>query len=787
MRKQDNPVIPLKSSPLLNNNPDSMPGALSRNEFLKVSGATSLGLLLASCGLKPTQTITPAPEEIYLTTRDKVPDPKDVFFTVEYPGKSPIKLAGHYWYNTDVEKSGEKVPAIVEFNPYRRRDGMMIPDSMMYPWFAYNQYLCFRVDLQGSGDSEGFLADEYTDEELSYCIQVIQQIADRPDCDGNVGMMGKSWSAINSLMVAARSDCPEALKAVIVCCGTDDRYNDDVHYMGGAMMFDNVSWASSMLAWLALPPDPLIVGDRWQEMWRERIKGANFMFKEWGARQTRDDYWAASAVRDRWDRVRVPVFILSGWEDGYKNPVERVATGLAAARKPVSGLIGPWGHKYPFDGYPGPRIDWLHYTVTNWWDKWLKGKTPPSGSEWPQMTVWLGESREPNKSACEDDKGKWIAEDGDWRKRNRPELFFPGVENRLYRAAPQTRFDLDSPERLVLDTGMFETSSWGECGNDDLPGNQAVPDSASMVFDSEPLSRDLDCFGYPEATLNLTCDKPLAAIAVRVCEIHPKTNSSHLVSYRFHNLCYRGNDDEGPKPIEPGTLFQTKVTLNLVGHTFKKNWRVRLSISPSFFPTMWQSPEKVKLTFHTGPVSGLGESVLSLPVRLPRPEDAKIQSLLPKTSETIYVDPGDYLPVLNEGRPARTERTASPVTLDGKDGMLVHKVFDSGRYQYGGLLEGLWVDQAGEEFYQMSHDDPLSLTGRSKYTTIYERPSGNWKVRSETTSNVWSEKASPGDPSMAEFVFRYQATIETFITDEQGIEMSFESKKLEGSIPRIWV
>ncbi len=542
MRKQNNSGTRLILISPTQYDPDSIQRVLSRNEFLKVSGAASLGGFLTACGLLSTRTVEPTSEVRYLFTRDKVPDPKDVFFTVQYPGKSPLKLAGHYWYNTDVEKSGEKIPAIVEFNPYRRRDGMMIPDSMMYPWFAHNQYLCFRIDLQGSGDSEGFLADEYTDEELLYCVQVIQQIASRPDCDGNVGMMGKSWSAINSLMVAARPDYPEALKAIIVCCGTDDRYNDDVHYMGGAMMFDNVSWASSMLAWLVLPPDPLIVGDRWEAMWRERIKGANFMFNEWGRRQTRDDYWATTAVRDRWDQVKVPVFVLSGWEDGYKNTVERVVAGLSAVGKPVVGMLGPWGHKYPFDGYPGPRIDWLRYIVTHWWDKWLKGRTPSLDTEWPQMTIWLGESRQPDISSCKDDKGKWAAEDGDWRKRAQQMLLYPGSNNRLFPSIPTESIDITAPGKMVLDTDMFETSSWGECGNDDLSGDQSIADSGSIFFDGEPLSHDLDCFGYPEATLNLTCDNSLAAIAVRICEIHPKTPSvvRHTGNSRYRIPCAPG-------------------------------------------------------------------------------------------------------------------------------------------------------------------------------------------------------------------------------------------------------
>jgi len=360
-----------------------------------------------------------AEEHAFLKVRDKVPDPENVFFEVTFPNKAPIRLAGHFWYNAETAKAGIKCPAIVELNPYRRRDGTMIGDAKMYPWFAYNDYLCFRVDLPGSGDSEGVLADEYSEEELLACVQVINQVAGHPACDGNVGMMGKSWSAINSLMVAAHKDRPPALKAVIVCDGSDDRYNDDVHYMGGAMMFDNISWPSSMWGWIAQPPDPAVVGDAWKEMWKERIANADFWFKQWAGHQARDDYWSATAVRGHYGDVGVPVFIMSGWQDGYKNSVEHVVTGLTALGKPVAGLIGAWGHKYPFNGYPGPRVDWLNYILVYWWDRWLKGKTPPPEGQWPQLPVWLGASKEPNKSTCDDEVGKWVAEEGFWQQRVR--------------------------------------------------------------------------------------------------------------------------------------------------------------------------------------------------------------------------------------------------------------------------------------------------------------------------------------------------------------------------------
>ncbi|HOI93239.1 MAG TPA: CocE/NonD family hydrolase [Syntrophobacter fumaroxidans] len=716
--------------------------------------------------------------------RDKVPDPERITFTVRYPGKDSIKLEGHFWYNKDARAAGRKCPAIVELNPYRRRDGMMSSDSGYYPWFAYHEYLCFRVDLQGAGDSQGILTDEYTDEELVYCTQVIEQIAAHPSCDGNVGMTGTSWSAINSLMVAARADCPPALKAVLVICGTDDRYNDDVHYMNGAMMQDNIGWASSMFGWLAQPPDPLVVGDRWKSMWRARIRAADFWFKHWGKHQARDLYWSASSVRDRYGRVKVPVYIVSGYQDGYKNPVPRVVGGLRAAGMPVQGLIGPWGHASPNSGYPGPRIDWLPYVLTHWWDRWLKGKTPDPDTELPELTVWLGESKEPKSSSCGREKGRWAAEDGEWTTRVRERIFYLWPDRRLRSALPDSRASVVGTGDLVVAARMLETSSWGHCGNNDLPGDQSQADAASLHFDSAPLPKDLDCFGYPTARLKLSCNKSIASIAVRLCEVSPDTEASHLVSYRFFNLCCRDGDMAKPRPVEPGVVFDVTVPLNVIGHTFKQGWRIRLSVSPSFFPTMCPSPELATITLYAGRAgTGSRMSALSLPERKPRSEDARLESLLPPDPRILWVDSGTYVPTAT-ARNGEDTRLVRQFTVLGKKGTVVRKTTDYGRYRYDGPLEGLWVDEVDRENFMVVHDEPLTFCGYTSSRVILDRNTGgsHWKVMARRTTRVWSEWDSGG-----RLAFRYKATIRTFVGTPGGGWEPFENKTVEGTIPRLWV
>ncbi|MBK8047530.1 MAG: twin-arginine translocation signal domain-containing protein [Anaerolineales bacterium] len=132
------------------------PQWMSRRTFLKLTGASSLMLALAGCGIRP---ITAPPGAIDLNrilTRTRVPDPKNIEFTVTAPGKAPLRLVGHFWYDADAVAQGKHLPAVVEFNPYRRRDGTMSGDSSWYPYFAYCGYLTFRVDLQDPGTQKEF-------------------------------------------------------------------------------------------------------------------------------------------------------------------------------------------------------------------------------------------------------------------------------------------------------------------------------------------------------------------------------------------------------------------------------------------------------------------------------------------------------------------------------------------------------------------------------------------------------------------------------------------------------
>ena len=162
-------------------------------------------------------------------------------------------------------------------------------------YLAGHGYAYVRLDLRGAGDSEGLMTDEYLPRELEDGCEAIAWLADQPWCDGQVGMVGISWGGFNGLQIAAMQ--PPALKAVITVCSSDDRYADDIHYMGGCLLLDHLSWASQMFARNTLPPDPRHRSD-WRKQWHERLESSGLWLKNWLEHQRRDAFWQhGSSIR----------------------------------------------------------------------------------------------------------------------------------------------------------------------------------------------------------------------------------------------------------------------------------------------------------------------------------------------------------------------------------------------------------------------------------------------------------------------------------------------------------
>src|SRR6476661_3890034 len=356
----------------------------------------------------------------------------------------------------------EPVPALLEYLPYRKDDETAARDAVRHPYLAGHGYASVRVDMRGSGDSDGLLLDEYLPQEQLDAVEVIEWLAAQPWCTGAVGMFGISWGGFN------------ALQAVIAVSTTHDRYTDDGHWCGGCVYQPMLDWATSMLAYNARPPDPAVVGDGWRDLWLARLEGSRPFIESWLGHQTRDDYWLQGSVCADYGAIRCPVYVVSGWCDWYRNPVFALLEGLDV---PCKGLIGPWAHTYPEQAAPGPAIGFLQESL-RWWDRWLKGSENGIESE-PRLLAWMTEPFAPGHH--DDLPGRWVAEPG-WPSAN--------VETRTLTLTADGGLSLGTSDEAELPVRGLQTEGLDNAWV--FSPDQSAADSRELSFTSEPLTERVE-------------------------------------------------------------------------------------------------------------------------------------------------------------------------------------------------------------------------------------------------------------------------------------------------------
>jgi len=644
--------------------------------------------------------------------RTEFPRPTRTIANTFIPLADGTRLAARIWLPKDAEE--DPVPAILEYIPYRKDDGTAARDALMHPWWAGHGYANVRLDQRGSGDSDGIILDEYTQQEHDDALEVLAWLAAQPWCTGKVGIIGKSWGGFNGLQIAARR--PPELAGVISVASTDDRYATDIHYIGGALHgFQKQSWASTMLAYNARPPDPLFVGDRWREMWLERLDQTPPFLHEWVSHQRRDDFWKHGSVCEDYSDIQVPVYMVGGWQDGYTDAIFRFMEGYGGVSK---GLCGPWGHVYPHSGLPKPAIGFLQDSL-RFWDSTLKGIDNGMLSE-PPVHAWIQEWVEPSDAPHVERPGRWVAESA-WPPVDRPEpttLHLRADGTLAEDAGPAGELQFTGLQHTGQDAGAW--TGWGFEGDD--PPDQRAEDGRSLCFTSAPLPERTEMLGFPEARLTLASDRPLALVAVRVCDVSPE-GVSLLVSRGFLNLTHR-DSHEHAEPLEPGRAYEVSFRLNALGHAFQAGHRIRVALSPTYWPFMWPSPEPVTLTLHAGAASWL-----SFPVRPPRPEDDAL---------TPFEEPEVAPPLEIEHRsgsgPASPKLTIDRGTGKATLSIVTHDSVDR-------LVEAdLVVEEHAVDTYSIVEGDPLSAETRADWTIGLSR--GDWRTKVKTASVMTSDPDS---------------------------------------------
>ena len=610
--------------------------------------------------------------------------------------------------------AGEAVtPALLEYLPYRKRDLMRSRDEPMHRYFAAHGYAVVRVDVRGSGDSEGVLLDEYSVQELDDATTVIDWISKQPWCSGVVGMMGISWGGFNALQVAALR--PPALKAIITLCASDDRYADDAHYMGGCLLNENMQWGSILMTYSAMPPDPVIVGDCWRDLWRARLEAAVPFPALWMRHPWRDAYWRRGSVCEDYAAIGCPVYVIGGWADGYTNAVGRLLAGLKVPRR---GLIGPWAHTFPHRGLPGPAIGFLQEAL-RWWDHWLLGRDTGIMQE-PMLRVWM-QSSVPPAPQYEVRPGRWVAEDA-WPS--------PRVVRRRWAMnrrglaevpAPGGPMKVSSPQVTGAVSG--EWCAFGAPG--EMPLDQRPDDGRSLVFDSDPLAEALQILGAATVELDLASTVPVAVVAVRLNEVSAG-GASTRVTYGLLQLTHRNGHTE-PSPLVAGRRCQVVVRLNDIAHEFSPGNRIRVAVSTAYWPIAWPPPEAPMLTIWPGTTH------LTLPIRPADPADERsVEFEAPEEAPGIQHAPLRPLPFHRSvARDLVTNEVTYTLRSDGGE-------FDD--HSLARLDEiDLTLGYSLVRRHRIRVNDPLSA--RTTIDQQVEMRRAGWEVRIETATALAAERA----------------------------------------------
>lgn len=644
-------------------------------------------------------------------------------------------IAAKLWLPEDA--SAGPVPAIVEILPYRKRDSTSFVDSMVYPYYAARGYACIRADLRGSGESEGTYSDYLRPFEVDDALELISLIAREPWCDGSVGVTGLSWGGMNALRIAARS--PKEVKAAISICASDDRYGTDIHYMGGCLLHESLAWSTLLQAEFCRPPDPVLVGDAWREMWLERLNHEHPPMATWLEHQHRDIYWTEEIASENYSGVACPMLVVGGWFDGYVNTVLRLMERLDCTRKAI---IGPWQHIVPhFDwARPGPAIGFLEES-TRWWDRWLKGVDTGVEDD-PMVRAWIYDTL-PTKPFYKEAPGRWVAEQAWPTDRTAPWVLNLSRDRTLTecQGAPATH-TVSSPQ----DTGLLGGLWLPEHDGPDLGLEQSADDGRSLTFESAPLTEAVEILGTPRVRLRLSADVPQAMIVARICDVSPD-QASRRVSYGMLNLSHRGGS-EAPEPLVPDKDYVVELRMKDVGYRFAAGHVIRLAISTSYWPMAWPTP-----TCFTLSIKSEGSSV-SLPVRpavggAPDPVFGPPETLTPVPITTLRDH--DYT--------VKVVRDLGSCSTD------VYMTKDVGGYRRDDL--DLVYDLAGEEIYSIRDDDPLSATATNAWVGTMAR--GDWRIRVENSARLRAD----------DYQFHLSAELHAYEGDQEVV-----SKSWSFTIPR---
>jgi uncharacterized protein len=498
-----------------------------------------------------------------------------------------------------------RFPALLEHIPYRKDDLEASGDRATGIFMARRGFATVRLDVRGTGSSEGVAQDEYTLEEQHDGVAAVAWIAEQRWCTGSVGSWGVSYGGFACIQLAALQ--PPALRAIAPVYATDDRYTDDMHFSGGALCaLELAHYPIRILAMNALPPlrGPEESDRDFRARWLERIEATPPWIVRWLKEQHDGPYWRNGSLRPDPSRIRCPALIVAGWRDGYRTAMLRLASSLSTDWQL---LAGPWMHTLPDRGIPGPRYPFMDELV-QWFGRHLGGSAPESDEESRPRTVFFLCEFDPPSRPPTQVSGRWLASSR-WPEDLAPTKVLhltPGGALSGKEPPDSARVEVPFGPAVGVTSGNWCPPPPGH----GLPADQRPDDARSACFSSDPLTEAIEVFGQPVAHLQVEHPGPAALVSVKLSDV-AADGQTQLVTSGVLNLAHRAGH-ERPKPFSG--VADVRVDLQATGWRFRPGHRIRLAIAGSDWPTVWPLPTMVAPTLHVGGDQGCRIELPGLPM-----------------------------------------------------------------------------------------------------------------------------------------------------------------------------
>ena len=510
---------------------------------------------------------------------------------VKVPMQDGINLSADI-YRPD---AAGKFPALLLMTPYNNMAEASINQAV---YFAQRGYAVALVDLRGRHDSEGKWDPYVNDPHDGYDTH--QWLGKQDWCDGKIGTFGGSYVGFTQVMPAPYQSPYLKCLVPVVCQQSNygHLYNDGVMQLNVTFVA-GFFWAGHTMQFTY---GPGITGNPvldWNKYFRRLplITALDDLadlpwLKTWIQHPTYDDYWKSYGVKEKYGKILVPAYFVSGWYDNlirenWRNfKGFREQGGSQEARKGTKILIGPWTHSVNqrmgtsvVDFGPDIYVELLEEHL-RWYDYWLKGIQNGIDQEAP-VRIFVMRA---NKWR---DENEWPFARTKWTKYY---LNSGGKANSLYgdgtlstsmspKAAPQDLFVYD-PEHPVETVG----------GQTEFPAEQRGPQDRRsvqrrqdvLVYTSASLAEPLEVTGPIEVKFFAASSAVDTDFTATLTEVLPDGKSVH-VSEGIVRASLR-ESLENPSLLEPGKVYPYTITVWDTSWEFQPGSRIRLEISSSNFP-----------------------------------------------------------------------------------------------------------------------------------------------------------------------------------------------------------